>query len=113
MENKNEEKMINLLQEIKERLTANSWPSFRGPGGDPGPEWDPYRPFPFPRPYPYPGPPFHFPRPIDPSPEFFLRKEQIAILKVKEIDILINQYKSGLDILETQRNLLAKEYKIK
>lgn len=108
MESKNEEKMINLLQEIKERLTAGSWFSFRGPVADPGPEWDPPH-----FPYPFPRYPFRLPHGGgDPAPEYFLNKDQLAKIKVKELDHLISQLKFDLDILETKRTLIATEYKI-
>lgn len=106
MEEKLLKEMISLLNDIRDKLTISSGISVRGPVADPGPDiyrnWFHHRKI-------------HFPIGDvgDPAPEFFLKKEDLAKIKVKELDMAITQINEFLELTKLERSLLAKEYNIK
>lgn len=106
MEEKLMKEMNSLLQDIREKLTVLQPFAVRGPVGDPGPDFSrfihPQRVIDFP---PH--------RIIDPAPEFFFKKEALAAIKVKELELMISQVNEYLDLIKFERDLLAKEFNIK
>jgi hypothetical protein len=48
----------------------------------------------------------------DPAISMLLRREQLAVLKIQQIDQQIQQLEQTIEMLNTQRELLAKEYRI-
>lgn len=106
MEEKLLKEMITLLHDIREKLTVSQQLTVRGPVGDPGP--DIFR-------HSHPQRIIDLPphRIIDPAPEFYFKKEALAAIKVKELDLMINQVKEYLDLVKFERDLLAKEFGIK
>lgn len=106
MEEKLLKEMISLLNDIREKLTLGQGLTVRGPVADPGPDF--YRHWLHHRKIPFPIGDFG-----DPAPEFFLRKEDLAKIKVKELDIAITQITEFLDLTRMERDMLAKEYNIR
>ena len=106
MEEKLLKEMVSLLNDIREKLTIQPGISVRGPIGDPGPDFHQaghiFKRFPWPIGYN-----------VDPSPEFYFSKDELAKIKVKELDILVNQVTEQLELLKMQRDLMKKEFKIK
>ena len=106
MEEKLLKEMLAQLKNISERLTVQPGVNVRGPVGDPGPDIQhhghAFRRFPMPVGYN-----------VDPSPEFYLSKDLLAQVKVKEIDITITQVTEQLELLKLQRDLMKKEYNIR
>ena len=106
MEEKLLKEMISLLHDIREKLTVAQGAGVRGPIADPGPDFfhhgPVYRRFPLPIGYN-----------VDPSPEFYFSKEELAKIKVRELDIMINQIVEQVDLLKMQRDMMKQEYKIK
>jgi hypothetical protein len=107
MEEKLLKEMITLLNDIREKLSVSLPFAVRGPVGDPGPDISrfshPQRIIDF--------IPQH--RIIDPAPEFFFKKEALAAIKVKELDLMIIHVNEYLDLIRFERDLLAKEFGIK
>lgn len=106
MEEKLLKEMISLLHDIREKLTVVQGHGVRGPVGDPGPDISHYghlyRRLPLPIGYN-----------VDPSPEFYFGKEELAKIKVRELDMVINQIVEQTELLKLQRDMMKQEYKIK
>jgi hypothetical protein len=106
MEEKLLKEMISLLHDIREKLTITPGAGVRGPIADPGPDFfhhgHMYRHLPLPIGYN-----------VDPSPEFYFGKEELAKIKVRELDIMINQIVEQVELLKMQRDMMKQEYKIK
>ena len=49
----------------------------------------------------------------DPGPELLLAKDKLAKLRIKKLDMAINDLKQQIDILTAERMMLVKEYKIR
>lgn len=49
----------------------------------------------------------------DPAIEILLPKEMLAQIKIRKIDMAIKELQSNMDVLTMQREMLAKEYKIR
>jgi hypothetical protein len=105
MEEKLLKEMVTLLNDIRDRLTIQPGINVRGPVADPGPDFYHYghihRRFPMPIGYN-----------VDPSPEFYFSKDELAKIKVKELDLVVNQITEQLELLKMQRDLMKKEFKI-
>jgi transcription initiation factor IIF auxiliary subunit len=48
----------------------------------------------------------------DPAIEMLLPKDMLAQIKIRKIDSAIKEYQSAIDLLNMQRDMLAKEYKV-
>ncbi len=110
MEEKLLKEMITLLKDIKESVAVSQMATVRGPVADPGPDPWPgtYPNWPFPRRFPFP------PLPTgDPAIGHLIPKEELVKIKVKELDMTINQITHQIDLIKMQRDLLVKEYKLK
>lgn len=109
MEEKLLKEMMVVLNELKEKLNVNQGFTVRGPVGDPGPDFPHYpHHFQFPKKFPWP-----IGYNVDPSPEYFLGKDKLAVVKIKELDIIISNLNAQIDLLKTQRDLMKQEYNIK
>lgn len=49
----------------------------------------------------------------DPAIEILLPKDMLARIKIRKIQMAINELKLNIETLEMQRDMLAKEYKIR
>jgi transcription initiation factor IIF auxiliary subunit len=49
----------------------------------------------------------------DPAISMLLRKEHLAVLKVRQLEMQIQQVEQHIEMLKMQRDLLAEEYDIK
>ena len=111
MEEKLLKEMIALLKDIKESVAVSQMATVRGPVADPGPDPWPgsYHNWPFPRRFPFP------PLPIggDPAIGPLIPKEELVKIRIKELDMTISQITHQIDLIRMQRDLLAREYKIK
>lgn len=126
--------IASILKDIREKLTAYSWGSIRGPTADPAPSWGTLRgpiadPAPqwgaFKGPVADPAPSWGYMRPeiaaslatlkgpvADPIPFWISDKAKLAKLKVRQLDMQIAEYEKQIEYLKLERELLAEEYKI-
>ncbi len=63
------------------------------------------------------GNPIHIPPQLlgyaaDPAIEILLPKEMLAQIKIRKIDSAIKEYQAAIELLNVQREMLAREYKI-
>lgn len=74
-----------------------------GPAIDPSPDFGGVFGMPPWPPQPDPAPPWHV----------LLDKSKIAVIRVRQIDLRVQQLESQLDLLKLERQILKEEYKIK
>jgi hypothetical protein len=129
----NLKEMVAILKDIREKLNAVSWGSFRGPVADPVPSWG-RGPVADPAPSWGRGP-VADPAPswanmrgqmqetassyinirgpvADPIPFWIMDKSRLAKLKIRQIDLDIAERERQIDFLKLERDLLAEEYKV-
>jgi hypothetical protein len=107
MEEKLLKEMVMLLKEIKESVSISQMTTNRGPV-DPAPDFDPGTYLPFTKQWPFP------PLPVgDPITRHLLPKEELIKIRVKELEMMISQISQQMELLNVQKDLLVKEYKIR
>lgn len=106
MDQKAEKELVATLHEIRERLALSPAGMIAGPA-DPAPDWASHGHF---------GPMQHhlLRGPVaDPAPWYLLDKASLARLKIHRLDTAIGDLQREIESLTLERNLLAKEYKLR
>jgi hypothetical protein len=96
--------MLSVMKDLRDRIPATGSGFFRGPVGDPAPDWLGHIPV-----SPWK---FNFRGPVaDPATGPLLEKSSMAKLKVHQLDDLMNDLQKQIDMLKLERDLLKEQYK--